>query len=95
MYRDQRVEHVVLFKNSGAASGTTIEHPHSQVVGIPVTPMHIRSRIENAVRVFDDTGECLICRIIRDELNEGTRIVMDTKHFIAFVPYAALSPFHI
>lgn len=75
-----------MFKNSGAASGTTIEHPHSQVVGIPVTPMHIRSRIENAVRVFDDTGECLICRIIRDELNEGTRIVMDTKHFIAFVP---------
>jgi UDPglucose--hexose-1-phosphate uridylyltransferase len=94
IYRDQRVEHVILFKNSGAASGTTIEHPHSQVVGIPVTPVHIRSRIENAMRFFDDTGECLMCRIIKDELNEGTRIVMDTKHFTAFVPYAALSPFH-
>jgi len=94
IYRDQRVEHVVLFKNSGAASGTTIEHPHSQVVGIPVMPLHIRSRIENAMRFFDDTGECLMCRMIKDELNEGTRIVMDTKHFTAFVPYAALSPFH-
>jgi UDPglucose--hexose-1-phosphate uridylyltransferase len=93
--RDRRVEHVILFKNSGLVSGTTIEHPHSQVVGIPVTPLHIRSRIENAMRFFDNTGECLMCRMIKDELNEGTRIVMDTKHFIAFVPYAALSPFHI
>lgn len=93
-YRDQRVDHVILFKNSGAASGTTIEHPHSQVVGIPVMPLHIRSRIENAMRFFDDTGECLMCRTIKDELNEGARIVMDTKHFTAFVPYAALSPFH-
>ena len=95
IYRDRRVEHVILFKNSGLASGTTIEHPHSQVVGIPVMPLHIRSRIENAMRFFDDTGECLMCRMIKDELNEGTRIVMDTKHFVAFVPYAALSPFHI
>ncbi|OHB44954.1 MAG: galactose-1-phosphate uridylyltransferase [Planctomycetes bacterium RIFOXYD12_FULL_42_12] len=95
VYRDQRVEHVILFKNSGSASGTTIEHPHSQIVGIPVTPLHIRSRIENAMRFFDDTGECLMCRMIKDELNEGTRIVMDTKHFTAFIPYAALSPFHI
>ena len=94
IYRDQRVDHVILFKNSGAASGTTIEHPHSQVVGIPVMPLHIRSRIENAMRFFDDTGECLMCRMIKDELNEGTRIVMDTKHFTALVPYAALSPFH-
>ena len=94
IYRDQRVDHVILFKNSGAASGTTIEHPHSQVVGIPVMPLHIRRRIENAMRFFDDTGECLMCRMIKDELNEGTRIVMDTKHFTAFVPYAALSPFH-
>ena len=95
VYRDQRVEHAVVFRNSGPASGTTLEHPHSQVVGIPVTPLHIRSRIENTMRFFDDTGECLMCRIIKDELNEGTRILMDTKHFIAFVPYAALSPFHI
>jgi len=94
VYSDQRVEHVIVFKNSGPASGTTIEHPHSQVVGIPVTPLHIRSRIENAMRFFDDTGGCLMCRIIKDELREGTRIVMDTKHFTAFVPYAALSPFH-
>ena len=95
VYSDQRVEHVIVFKNSGPASGTTIEHPHSQVVGIPVTPLHIRSRIENAMRFFDDTGGCLMCRIIKDELREGTRIVMDTRHFIALVPYAALSPFHI
>ena len=94
VYSDQRVEHVIVFKNSGPASGTTIEHPHSQVVGIPVTPLHIRSRIENAMRFFDDTGGCLMCRIIKDELREGTRIVMDTRHFTAFVPYAALSPFH-
>jgi len=95
LYKDPRVEYVIIFKNSGHDSGTPIEHPLSQIVGMPITPLEIRSRIENQMKFFDDNGECLICKTIGDELNDGLRIVHNTDHFLSFVPYAALSPFHL
>ena len=35
------------------------------------------------------------CRTALDEIAAGTRIIAENVNFIAFVPYAALSPFHI
>jgi len=95
IYRDPRVEHVIVFKNSGVSAGTSLEHSLSQIVGIPITPLAIRNRIEGAMRFFDETGDCLVCRTIEDELSDGKRILSDTEHFVSFIPYAALSPFHI
>lgn len=93
-YKDPRVEHVIIFKNQGERAGTSLEHPHSQLVGTPVTPIQVRMRVDEAIRFFDDTGDCLMCKTLKDELQEGTRIIMETEHFVAFIPYAALSPFH-
>jgi len=94
IYNDPRIEHVIIFKNHGEKAGTSIEHPHSQIVGTPVTPMQVRDRIDEATRYFDNTGECLMCALVKAELAEGKRIILDTKHFVTFIPYAALSPFH-
>ncbi|MEW5744317.1 MAG: DUF4931 domain-containing protein [Nitrospirota bacterium] len=94
-YKDPRVEHVVVFKNSGHDSGTTIEHSLSQIVGMPVTPFEVRSRNDIALRFFDNTGECLQCRMLAEELAEDARIVHASEHFAVLVPYAALSPFHL
>lgn len=94
-YQDPRVEHVIIFKNYGPASGTSITHPHSQIVGIPVIPMEIRDRISSYMRFFDENGDCLVCQTLDDELKDGSRILFTTEHFVSFVPYAALSPFHI
>lgn len=94
-YKDPRVEHVIIFKNQGEGAGTSVEHPHSQLVGIPVTPIQFRIRVDEGIRFFDDTGDCLMCKTLKDELEEKERIIMETAHFVAFIPYAALSPFHI
>lgn len=94
-YKDPRVEHVVIFKNSGSSAGTTVEHSLSQIVGLPITPLSVRSRIEGAMRFFDETGDCLVCRTVGDEIGDGSRILCETEHFVSLVPYAALSPFHI
>lgn len=94
IYNDPRVEHVIIFKNNGANAGTSIEHSHSQIVGTPVTPLQVRDRIYETVKYFDNTGECLMCATAKNELEDNKRIVLDTEHFISFIPYAALSPFH-
>jgi UDPglucose--hexose-1-phosphate uridylyltransferase len=60
---DPRVKLVLLFKNHGERAGTSIVHPHSQVIGTPVIPFHIRRKYEIAVQHYDDTGRCLYCDI--------------------------------
>ncbi len=91
---DQRVEAIVIFKNHGESAGTSLYHPHSQIAATPVVPSQIRTRIDEAIRYFDDHGECLFCCTLREELASGERIIEEGKHFVAFHPYAALSPFH-
>jgi UDPglucose--hexose-1-phosphate uridylyltransferase len=94
-YRDRRIEHVIVFKNHGEAAGTSLTHPHSQIVGMPVLPSQLRVRLEEAVRHWGNEGRCLYCRTLAEELDEGARVIVENDSFAAFVPYAALSPFHV
>lgn len=93
-FKDRRVQHVIIFKNHGIGSGTTIMHPHAQLIGTPVMPLQVRARVDESMRYFDYTGECLLCATTADELNDGRRILIESEHFVTFIPYAALSPFH-
>ncbi len=94
IYQAPGIEHVIIFKNHGERAGTSLLHPHSQIIGTPVTPLQVRNRIEEGMRYFDNTGGCLMCACLNDELSDGRRIILDTRHFVTFVPFAALSPFH-
>ncbi|MEZ0257852.1 MAG: galactose-1-phosphate uridylyltransferase [Chthoniobacter sp.] len=94
-YADPRVRHVIIFKNHGLDAGASQQHSHSQVVGIPIVPGQVHDRLEGAARFFSETGQCLACTMIAQELEASTRIVAENAHFIAFIPYAALSPFHL
>ena len=94
IYQDPAIEHVTIFKNHGEEAGTSLEHPHSQIIGTPITPVQIRDRLDAGREYFDNTGECLMCGTLKDELRVGTRIILDTEHFLTFIPYAALSPYH-
>ena len=92
---DERIESIIIFKNHGPTAGTSLEHPHSQVIATPIVPPQVRTRNEQAINYFDDTGRCIFCQTMEDELKAKERIIMETGHFVAFIPYAALSPFHI
>jgi UDPglucose--hexose-1-phosphate uridylyltransferase len=92
---DPRVAHVTIFKNHGERAGTSLEHAHSQLVGTPIIPPQVRDRMENALRFFDETGDCMYCSTMADELVDEVRIVAQSNDFVAFIPYAALTPFHL
>jgi UDPglucose--hexose-1-phosphate uridylyltransferase len=94
-YADPRVRHVIIFKNHGAEAGASQQHPHSQIVGIPIVPGQVVERLGHARRVFAETGRCLACALVAEEQEHGGRIVAENAHFIAFIPYAALSPYHL
>lgn len=96
-YNDERVEHVIIFKNHGEDAGTSLEHPHSQIVGTPVFPGQVMNRLNEAIRnyYYVNFGDCLYCNYMKGEKDDGSRIVCENDHFLGFVPYAALSPFHV
>ena len=95
MSKDPRVELVVVFKNHGRSSGTSLVHPHTQIVGTPIMPADVRRRVSDAVRFYDEHSKCLFCSVIEDETEFGERVVHKTTGFVSFIPYAALSPFHM
>jgi UDPglucose--hexose-1-phosphate uridylyltransferase len=92
---DPRVAHATLFKNHGERAGTSLEHPHSQIVGTPIIPPQVRERMETALRYYDENGNCIICSLMADELVDQTRVIEMNDDFVAFIPFAALSPFHM
>jgi len=95
MRKDPRVEAIIIFKNHGQSAGTSLVHPHSQIAATPIVPTQIRHRMDEAIRFFDETGECVFCTTLRRELADRHRIIASTDSFVAFIPYAALSPFHL
>lgn len=91
--QDPRFEMVMIFKNHGPSAGTSVRHPHSQIIATPIIPQHIRHRLEEAMRYFDDNGRCVYCDMVGKELETKTRIVYETENYISFVPFAQRSPF--
>jgi UDPglucose--hexose-1-phosphate uridylyltransferase len=90
---DSRIEQVTIFKNHGEAAGTSLEHPHSQMIATPVITTQLRDRLFNALNHFDEFGECIFCRVLDQELKQGVRVVLETEHFVSFIPFASLTPF--
>ncbi len=91
--QDPRFQFVTIFRNHGRLAGTSLIHPHSQIIATPIVPLHIRHRMAEAVRYYDDNGECVFCRMLAEELKAQKRVVLETETFVAFEPYASSVPF--
>jgi UDPglucose--hexose-1-phosphate uridylyltransferase len=90
---DPRIKLILIFRNHGQRAGTSLVHPHSQVVATPVIPFHIRKKYEVAIQHYDDTRQCLYCDVIAEERALGKRVVLETPRFLVFQPFASQVPF--
>jgi UDPglucose--hexose-1-phosphate uridylyltransferase len=90
---DNRIAHITIFKNHGADAGTSLEHPHSQLIATPVISWQVRQRFQEALRHYDDFGTCIFCQSVEEELHENQRIVLVTDHFVALQLFASPAPF--
>jgi len=89
------IEAVIIFRNHGPGAGTSLEHPHSQLIATPIVPPQIRNRLESATAFFDVTGKCMFCSVLEQELAAKERMVSENGTFVSFVPYAGAAPFII
>jgi len=93
MAQTPNIKSIIVFKNHGLAAGTSLEHPHSQLVATAIVPRHMRMQYEVAISYYDDSGRCLYSDLTARELEAGTRIIMETESFVVFHPFASHRPF--
>ncbi len=86
-------QHVTIFRNNGERAGTSLVHPHSQLIATPIVPSQTRQVLEEAMRYYDDHGSCVYCDMIREEIAAGKRIVLEDDDFVVFEPFASRKPF--
>ena len=91
--KDSRLRYTLFFKNHGESAGATLEHSHSQLIALPVVPKRVLEELEGAKKYFEYKERCVYCDIVRQELAAGTRVVMDSDHFLVISPYAPRFPF--
>ncbi len=93
LQEDRRIKLIVIFENQGESAGTSLPHPHSQLVALPLVPASVRHLLEEAMRYYDDHGCCVFCDMVTEELKIRKRIVVRTENFVAFHPFASRTPF--
>jgi len=87
--RDFRLKYILVFKNHGAAAGATLEHPHGQLIALPIVPDFVRDEIEGARRHFALKERCVFCDIIAEERRDERRLIQENAEMIAVAPYAS------
>ncbi len=93
MSNQEKISLVTIFKNHGVKAGTSLEHPHSQIIATPIVPPHVRHPMELAVMYYDQYGKCVYCEMVNEEIRQDKRIIIQTENFVAFCPFASRSPF--
>jgi UDPglucose--hexose-1-phosphate uridylyltransferase len=92
---DPRFKYVLIFKNQGRAAGASLEHSHSQLIALPVVPELVMEELSGGKFYFNYKERCVFCDMIRQELQQQVRVVLENSEFVAVCPFAPRSPFEI
>lgn len=84
------VVQVFPFENRGQEIGVTLHHPHGQIYSYPF----IAPRTERLVGQVLAHGKTFFEELLQFE-KAGERVVLESEHFIAYVPFAARWPIEI
>lgn len=93
--KDRRFKYVMIFKNSGVAAGASLEHPHSQIIALPMVPKSVMEEIRGAHNYFEYRERCIFCDIIRQETQDKERVIIENDYFVSFCPFVSRFPFEI
>jgi UDPglucose--hexose-1-phosphate uridylyltransferase len=89
------VRQVFPFENRGQEIGVTLSHPHGQIYAYPFVTPRTLQMLAAARRHYDRTRSNLFADVLRAEEHSGERLVMQTRHWTAFVPSAARWPVEV
>ena len=86
--RRQCVEYILIFHNQGWSAGSSIFHPHSQLIALPVIPPDVSKSLEGSRLYYLQNRKCVHCAMLDWERSQKTRLVYENKFFVVVEPYA-------
>ena len=86
--QDHRLRYILVFKNQGAAAGATLEHPHSQLIALPIVPDFVREELEGARLHYRAKERCVFCDVVQQEMRDGRRVIQENADIVALAPFA-------
>ena len=89
------VEQVFCFENRGREIGVTQPHPHGQIYAYPFITPATQRVLSMAEAHRQRSGGNLFDDVLAAERADGSRIVLATDHWTAFVPHAARWPYEL
>ncbi len=90
--KNKRLNYFLLFKNYKPEAGASLVHPHCQLVGMPIVPREEAQELMSCKAYYEDKTRCLLCDMIGYEIESSKRIVVQSKNFVVFCPYASRFP---
>jgi UDPglucose--hexose-1-phosphate uridylyltransferase len=91
--KDRRLRYILIFKNHGEGAGASLEHPHSQLIALPIVPKRVQEELDGSLQYHRFRERCIFCDIMHQEMQERARVVLGTDHFAVLTPYASRFPF--
>jgi len=89
------IAYISIFHNSGLSAGASIDHPHSQIMALPIIPPNVEHSIRGSLNFHRKTGKCVHCVMIDFEKKSKKRVIFENKKFIAFSPFALNQAFEV
>jgi UDPglucose--hexose-1-phosphate uridylyltransferase len=93
--RDARFRYGLVFKNHGAEAGASLEHPHSQLIALPIIPLSVQQELRGAADYYQLKERCIFCDIVQQETDDKRRVVYENENFVVCSPFAARFPFEL
>lgn len=89
------IEQVFAFENRGKEIGVTLHHPHGQIYAFPYLTPRTQAMLGQARAHAERTGRLLGRDVLDAELRHGARVVLESEHWVGYVPFAARWPVEV
>lgn len=92
---DEKIKYIFIFENRGDVVGVTMPHPHGQIYGYSYIPKKLEVELASSREYFEEKGRCLICDILKNEVEYKERVVIENEDFITFLPFFTDYPYGV
>ncbi|MEI7498001.1 MAG: DUF4931 domain-containing protein [Candidatus Falkowbacteria bacterium] len=86
--QNPKIDFILVFKNSGAPAGASLQHSHSQLFASELLSPKVLAELTAVQNYRAEHHKCPYCAILEQE-QKSKRKVYEDKHILAFTPYAS------
>ena len=87
--KDPAIKSVLIFENKGEAVGVSNPHPHCQIYAVDFSLKFVEQQLKVSEQYQKKSGKNIFNEIINAEVKDGSRILAENTHAIAFIPFFA------